>query len=225
MAESGIYEIVNLVNGKRYVGSTIGFRRRWQDHRSYLRRERHHCQALQRAWLKYGEAAFAFRIIEQCSPGDLLAREQAALDVLRPEYNVCPVAGSSLGVRHSAAARANMSVAQKLHWSKPEVRAAHIEMVRRPEHRARSSAANRGNTYCAGKTRPQEVRTKISSALSGAKHHQTDWTTYTLHHADGRVLSGIQIELRKKAGLSGPELSRLIKGGRPTAKGWCIASP
>lgn len=225
MADSGIYEIVNTVNGKRYVGSTVGFKRRWQDHRSYLKRGRHHCHALQRAWLKYGEAAFNFRIIEHCDPGELLTREQALLDNLEPEYNVCRLAGSSLGVKHTAAARANMSAAQKAHWAKPEARAALIVMVRRPEHRARSSAANLGNTYCLGKKRPEDVRLKISRAMSGIKHHQTDWSTYTLRHADGREFSGIQIELRERTGLTGPQMSMLIKGRRPTANGWRIASP
>lgn len=115
MAESGIYEIVNLVNGKRYVGSAVDTRKRWQDHRSYLRRGAHHCHILQKAWRKYGEAAFEFRVLEICDPSELIVREQAAIDILKPEYNICPLAGSSRGVRHTAEARANMSAAQKRH--------------------------------------------------------------------------------------------------------------
>jgi group I intron endonuclease len=225
LAESGIYEIVNLVNGKRYVGSAVDTTRRWQDHRSCLKRGKHHCHILQKAWRKYGEEAFAFRIIEWCDPSALIDCEQAALDRLKPEYNICPLAGSSRGVRHTAEARANMSRAQKFHWSKPEAKAAQLERVRRPENRAKSSLAHRGNTYALGKPRSPEVRAKISAALSGTKHHQTDWALYTIRHVDGAELSGIQMVLREKTGLSGPQMSQLVRGRRPIAKGWCLASP
>lgn len=59
MAESGIYEIVNLVNKKRYVGSAINLRVRWRQHRSALIRGDHANTLLRRAWNKHGEANFA----------------------------------------------------------------------------------------------------------------------------------------------------------------------
>lgn len=221
---SGIYEIVNLVNGKRYIGSTSNFKRRWQDHVSYLKRGQHHSPQLQRAWFKYGQAAFEFVVIEYCATSILLDREQAHIDVMAPAYNVCQVAGSSRGISHTAKAKANMSAAQKAHWAQPEARAALLERVRKPENRAKSSAANRGNTYAKGKPRPQHVRKKISDALSGTKHHQTDWRVHTLRNSDGVVVSGIQIDIRTKTGITGPELSNLISGRRSIAKGWRVAS-
>lgn len=96
MAESGIYEIVNLVNGKRYVGSAINLRVRWRQHRYALARGDHTNTLLQRAWAKYGDANFAFRVLENCSPDQLIAREQHHIDV-GYDYNICPTAGSSLG--------------------------------------------------------------------------------------------------------------------------------
>lgn len=220
---SGIYEIVNTVNGKRYVGSAASIKRRWQDHVSYLKRGAHHNVPLQRAWDRYGDTAFEFRVIETCEAPDLLMREQVHIDELAPEYNVCKKAGSSAGIKHSDEARANMSAAQKFRFSKPEARAALLEIVRRPENRARSSAVHKGNAYSKGKPRPKHVREKISAALAGTKHHQTDWAVYSIQNSDGAVLSGIQIDLRKKTGLSGPELCGLIKGNRRSAKGWRLA--
>ena len=63
----GIYEICNLHDGKAtaYVGSTNNIHKRWGEHRARLRRSTHDNAYLQRAWLKYGEEAFAWNIIEE----------------------------------------------------------------------------------------------------------------------------------------------------------------
>src|SRR5579884_504761 len=114
----GVYRIRNLLNGKVYVGSTsTGFRRRWGMHRNRLRAGRHANQHLQAAWDKYGEAAFAFEVLEVVADAaEVLPREQDWLDRLepwRPEvgYNISPTAGSCLGYRHDASARRKMSLA------------------------------------------------------------------------------------------------------------------
>ena len=60
-----IYKIVNLVNDKFYVGSTIHKKVRFRQHRKLLRGNRHHCKHLQAAWNKYGEEKFDFRVVEE----------------------------------------------------------------------------------------------------------------------------------------------------------------
>jgi group I intron endonuclease len=60
-----IYKIVNLVNDKFYVGSTVHKKVRFRQHRKLLRGNRHHCKHLQAAWNKYGEEKFDFRVIEE----------------------------------------------------------------------------------------------------------------------------------------------------------------
>jgi len=60
-----IYKIVNLVNDKFYVGSTIHKKVRFRQHRKLLRGNRHHCKHLQAAWNKYGEEKFDFRVAEE----------------------------------------------------------------------------------------------------------------------------------------------------------------
>src|SRR6476620_11859536 len=60
----GIYQIRNLINDKRYVGSTsTSFARRWQQHLNLLLQGKHHCKHLQNSWNKYGAEAFAYEII------------------------------------------------------------------------------------------------------------------------------------------------------------------
>lgn len=61
---------------------------------------------MQRAWNKYGEAAFEFKKLLVCAKADLLWFEQRALDSLKPAYNICKVAGSVLGYRHTEEAKA-----------------------------------------------------------------------------------------------------------------------
>lgn len=101
MGISGVYEIVNLIDGRRYVGSTANASSRWSKHRLYLRRGTHHSRYLQNAWRKHGEASFSFRLLLVCSPEDLLFFEQRALDRLAPEYNVTRTAGSIRGVKRT----------------------------------------------------------------------------------------------------------------------------
>lgn len=60
-----IYKIVNLVNDKFYVGSTVHKKVRFRQHRKLLRGNRHHCKHLQAAWNKYGEEKFDFRVVEE----------------------------------------------------------------------------------------------------------------------------------------------------------------
>lgn len=109
---SGIYEIVNCANGKRYIGSAINIKQRWNGHRSDLRLGSHHSRALQRAWTKYGSDQFAFRVIEICEKDQLLPREQWHLDNCCPEYNCSPSAGTCLGVKRDEAFRQKLRIAR-----------------------------------------------------------------------------------------------------------------
>lgn len=69
-----IYKIINLVNDKFYVGSTIHKKVRFRQHRKLLRGNRHHCKHLQAAWNKYGEEKFDFRVVEEV-PEDVPLQE------------------------------------------------------------------------------------------------------------------------------------------------------
>lgn len=95
-----IYCIENKINGNRYVGSCVNFYNRKNLHINGLRKNDHHSPHLQAAWNKYGEINFVFIILEEVkNKEDLLYREQWWLDNSNSIYNVCRVAGSSLGVK------------------------------------------------------------------------------------------------------------------------------
>ena len=153
----GIYAIQNTVNAKRYVGSAVNLRKRWNNHRSYLRKNKHENQHLQSAWNKYGEAAFLFEVIEYVADASLLiVAEQDWIDTCSPEYNICRVAGSHLGMKHSPETLAKLS-------------AASLGRKHTPETRAKMSAGLLGNTRNLGKKRSPATRAKISAANLGKK--------------------------------------------------------
>jgi len=53
------------------------------------------------ALLKYGYSNFRLEILEYCEKKETLSREQYYFDLLKPEYNILKVAGSTLGFKHS----------------------------------------------------------------------------------------------------------------------------
>ena len=84
---SGIYQIVNLLTGIRYVGRAVCIRTRWYDHVRTLDMNTHHNKALQNAWRKYGRDAFNFDILELVSLEEMIAREQHYLNAIPYLYN------------------------------------------------------------------------------------------------------------------------------------------
>ena len=80
---SGIYKIINKINGKYYIGSSSNVLRsdgRWHRHKWMLRNNRHNNIHLQRAWNRDGEHNFDFVIIELVPEKELLSCEQKHLD-------------------------------------------------------------------------------------------------------------------------------------------------
>jgi group I intron endonuclease len=151
---SGIYCILHIKSGKRYIGSSVDARHRIVAHRYMLRWGKHHSPQLQRTWDRDGEGAFSFAMIEYCDKDKLLAREQIWIDALQTSddrfgYNICKVTGTREGVPQP------ITVGIKL-------RAAHKGKPKSPEHRAKIAAA------LLGKKRTEEHRAKISAAVSAA---------------------------------------------------------
>ena len=112
---TGVYKIQNIINGKCYVGSCAdikrGLKHRWWRHMYKLSKQKHPNPHLQNAWNKYGSENFGFEIIENVSPEKCIEREQFYLDTLNPEYNICRIAGNTLGYRHTKEAKLKVSIA------------------------------------------------------------------------------------------------------------------
>jgi group I intron endonuclease len=176
--ESGIYEICNIVNGKSYIGSAVSLYSRWNAHICDLRHGRHHSQKLQRAWIKYGESSFVINIIELINDKlDLLRKEQEWINkynCVHEGYNVAPVAGNCLGVKHSKETKYKhylLRIGKKL---SPETcakmsigRKGKNTGKRTPEHCAKISESLKGNHYALGYKHSEETRAKVSAAGMG----------------------------------------------------------
>lgn len=118
MKGTGIYIIENIKNGKCYIGSTaVNFSRRWGNHLNELRKDEHHSIKLQRAFNKYGENSFKFRVLENCVLSENRHEEQEWMDFLSPEYNMLltveQVTYGMLGKNHSEETKKKMSKASK----------------------------------------------------------------------------------------------------------------
>lgn len=160
---SGIYSIINKENGHRYVGSSVNLNGRFRGHRNHLKGDTHGNRHLQRAWNKYGEDAFEFQVLFYCDPEMCITLEQRAMDILGPEYNIEPIAGSSLGVTRTKEYRAKKSAAM---MGKKNA----LGHKCSDEAKAKISAANKGNKYSVGCKHTEESKVAKSAAMMGNKN-------------------------------------------------------
>lgn len=143
--KSGIYQIMNVTNGKSYIGSAKNLTTRKKQHFTSLRKGKGVNKKFQYAFDKYGEDSFMFTTLEYCDIDKLIEREQHYFDVLllansdcsffnKNSYNIRRIAESNLGCVTSDETKKKLSEANK------------------------------------GKVITQEVRDKIAETLSGTKH-------------------------------------------------------
>lgn len=175
--KSGVYEIVNVINGHRYIGGSVDLQSRRGSHFSSLRRNDHRNAILQKAFNKYGESSLLFRVLIYCDPDNVLLYEQKCLDELLPEYNIAKDAQAfmrgaifseehrrKLGLVHkgkivSEETRRKMSLARVGKTPPNTLGYRHTE-----ETKQKMSLAHMGNKYNLGRHMPEETKHKISEA-------------------------------------------------------------
>ena len=180
---AGVYCITNIINGKRYIGGTKNFRRRFTEHLSDLNRGIHSSQHLQNSWNKHGKEFFVFSIVEHIEDVSIIDKiEQRWLDSCRPEYNTQIFIGSNRGLKRKPLSdehKKKLSAAKKgkplADWHRELFIA--INKNRTPEHCKNISKAKIGKAPWAaikksaaarlGKQRSEEARKKTSEALKG----------------------------------------------------------
>jgi group I intron endonuclease len=207
---SGIYQIKNLANGHRYIGSASHFGRRWATHKKSLIERRHHSIPLQRAWDKYGEAVFEFAVLEVIPDKALLIHaEQAWIDATHPEYNVAKVAGSSLGIKRSEHTKSRLSAS----WT-DDRRAAYAEKVKGRRVGA-MSASRRANIAAAltGRDRSKDHKANLSRALGG-------YPVIGTHIETGAVVSAPYVSALRELGFHVEHVRDCVNGRRLTHKGF-----
>lgn len=89
--KSGIYQILNKITNKSYIGSTSQtIYKRIHHHLCMLRKGTHKNSHLQHTWDKYGEDNFTFIILDNVEKEHVLAKEQEYIDLFGIEnlYNI-----------------------------------------------------------------------------------------------------------------------------------------
>ncbi len=222
----GIYKIINVVNSKFYVGSAVDLKRRKTRHFSELRTGKHNNRHLQAAWVKYGEQAFVFVVVEELpESADLLAAENIWLKehVGKPYcYNLgvdatAPMTGfggelsPTWGYKHTDEAKAVIAATSK--------------------GRKFTEETNKKKTaHLIGKPKSAEVRAKISATLSGEgnywygkkrpDHGVKVSRAVIAISPEGKTLEYPSIQaLREAADMSPPTANRALKSGLPLKRG------
>lgn len=222
----GIYKIINVVNNKFYVGSAVDLKRRKTRHFSELRTGKHNNRHLQAAWVKYGEQAFVFVVVEELpEDADLLAAENVWLKehVGKPYcYNLgvdatAPMTGfggelsPTWGYKHTEEALQEIARTSKGRLHSPESKAKIREFLlgkpKAAEVRAKISATLSGEgNYWFGKKRPDHGA-KVSRAVIAIS-------------PDGKTLEYASIQaLREVSGMKPPTINRALKSGVPLKRG------
>lgn len=98
--KAGVYRLVNKVNNKTYIGSSINITSRFYKYFN-IHHLLKHKTTIHKALLKYGYLNFSLEILEYCNKNISVSREQYYIDLLKPDYNILQTAGSSLGFKHS----------------------------------------------------------------------------------------------------------------------------
>jgi len=109
MINNVIYKISNSVNEKIYIGSALNYNLRISKHINSLNLNKHHNRILQNHVNKYGINTLIFDIVEHILDSDnLIQREQFYIDTLKPEFNICRIAGNCAGRKWSDSMRKKM---------------------------------------------------------------------------------------------------------------------
>lgn len=123
MIKTGIYRIRNIVNNKVYIGSAVDIKKRWRDHKWYLKENKHHNSHLQSSYNKYGLENFEFTIELECGLNDLLIEERGIIRKYNADdnqfgYNVNDPEHIFLGRNHSEKTKKKLSL-QKIGEKNP----------------------------------------------------------------------------------------------------------
>lgn len=100
-----IYAIVNLKNGKKYIGSATNFSSRKSRHLSMLNKGIHHSRSLQHSWNKNSPENYKFIILEKLTAeDDKIIREQYYMDYYKSYnkkfgYNMSNTARGASGIQ------------------------------------------------------------------------------------------------------------------------------
>lgn len=131
----GVYEILHMPSGRRYVGSSIQIEKRLFHHLALLDGKcatPHGNRYLQNLWNKHPREEWGFFLLEKCLPENRFDREQHHMD-MTPKgllINLRPKAESNFGFKHTEETKSAMSKAAKVFGDSPSQRSVRSERAK-----------------------------------------------------------------------------------------------
>jgi excinuclease UvrABC nuclease subunit len=168
----GVYYLTNTVNGKKYVGSSNNIYKRYLEHMSDLKANRHPNQRLQSDY-NSGLTKFTYTICEMCEESELKDLENVWINKLKPQYNICIDSRSRKGLPSPMKGRLHNKYT--------------IEILRR-----KNTGSN--NAFY-GKQHTEESKHKMSVKLSKDNHPQAKINTEIANSIKGDCLTGLKHRL------------------------------
>lgn len=218
--DPGIYFIINLSNGKIYVGQSLNLKSRIQSHFSSLRRYKHPNVHLQGAFDIYGEENFYPYFAERCPINDLTKRERYWMEYFGSDrcYNLAPAGNTPIGRKHTEETKKKLSLIKTGKKRPPSVGIA----VAKANSLRKISDETRKKLAIATKNRitSEETRKKLSEANKGKK--LSDEQRKKISDSKKKIFSafGKSLSINEWSLLSGINRSTLSK--RLFQYGWPI---
>jgi group I intron endonuclease len=223
-----IYKIINVLNQNFYVGSAVNYEKRKARHLWRLRMGDHANRHLQAAWLKYGEQAFVFAVVQPVAEdADLLAAENVWLKEHVGKDYCYNLATDATAPTRGWFGKKNPMWGKT--FSQTDEAKAKIAEASKARIQSNEEKAKRRETM-RGKPQPAEVRAKISATLSGAgnpwygkkrpDHGAKVSKAVQAVSPEGMTLEYASIAaLRERSGMKPPTVNRALKSGKPLARG------
>ena len=235
--DGGIYEILCTKNNSFYIGRTINFEKRKNDHLRDLRTGKHKNSRLQNCFSKYGESSFVFELKIPLSDDKQtqVKREQELIDARIDDINC-------LNINRSAETFCDVPWTEE---RKQKIRAAAIGRKLPPATEKRKrlissrlmghaiSAETRRKISLArkGKHLSDEHKEKLKEAFSGqnnpmygmvgAKNPQSK-TVLQINACTGAIIAefGSVAEAGRKLGCDKSSIAKVCRGKLTTTKGY-----
>lgn len=155
---------MHVASGKLYIGSSVDLLVRFKEHLN----NRHSNIRLQRAFKKYGFNNFNFIVLKYCEGDELIKQEQTYLDQATEKYNICLIAGSTLGFRHSDESKIKIGDASRGRKHSEETK----DKFRNRKHSAETIDKFKARRHSL------EIRAKIGAAGLGKKRSEESKERY-----------------------------------------------
>jgi group I intron endonuclease len=220
--DSGIYAILNEVTGKVYIGSAKILSRRWDEHKKYLRRNKHKNPHLQSSWNLYSETSFIFLIMEFVDFELLLEREQYWLDKISESYEIynCNLQVSGFhGRQHNEETKRKISETKK----SQQMKFTHSEETKRKMSEIQKTIKKKLLTEEHKKNISLGSKRLPMSDSNKQKLIEATTIEFTIKDPEGTIHSGKNLEnFCRLYDIDASAINAVLKGKRRHHKKWTL---